>query len=236
MIPGSSQNERTGEVFLDSFDRGVIYTLGAVISSDHKMVVIKGMDGVEAPPNYEGVPIFFAFPDENLEEKILPSIVVRRDSISPAMSRWHLGSISYNVPAAGARPVTYTHPITGAVIAQGFDTYERKDQAVPYDLVYTIQIRARFRNNLRVESLKMLKYVMKKYQPYTQVAVVDSLEHTRYYDAFNETPTDVVVMPDLTGRESNFNVTLRVEAELDLNDPYNVRVLTSGPTIITSLK
>lgn len=236
MIPGSKYNERTGDVFIDDFDRGVIYTLGAELSTDQTMVVIKDLDGVEPAPDYEGVPVFFAFPDETVHNKILPSIVVRRDSIMPAMSRWHLGALAYNIPAPGARGVTITHPITGDVIAQGFDTYERKDQAVPYDILYTIEIRARFRNNLKVESMKMLKYVMKRYQTYTQVGVRDSLGDVRYYDAFNENPTGVDIMPDIAGKEANFNVTLRVEAELDLNDPYRVRVVTGLPGIITAIK
>ena len=177
-----------------------------------------------------------AFPDDSIDPKILPSIIIRRDSITPAMSRWHLGSLAYNVPAIGARPVKITNPRTGDVIAQGFDTYERKDQAVPYDLLYTIEIRARFRNSLRVESLKMLQYVMKKYQPYTRLSVVDSLGDTRYYDAFMETPTGVDIMPDIAGRESNFNVTLRVEGELDLNDPSDQKVITALPTVNTVIK
>lgn len=235
-IPGSTYNERTGDVFIDDFDRGVIYTLGAEVATTGDMVVIKTMDGVEAPPDYEGIPIFFAFPDESVHAKIMPSIVIRRDSISPALSRWHLGATAYKVPTPDARPITITHPISGRVIAQGYDTYEIKDQAVPYDILYTIEIRARYRNNLKGESLKMLKYVMKKYQPYTQVGVVDGIGDTRYYEAFNESPTGVDIMPDIEGKEANFNVTLRVEAELDLNDPYRVRVVTSNPLVVTSIK
>jgi hypothetical protein len=122
------------------------------------------------------------------------------------------------------------------VIAQGFDTYELKSQAVPYDLLYTIEIRARYRNNLKVEGMKMFRYVMSRYQPYTQVAVTDSLGDTRYYDAFNETETAVDIMPDIEGKEANFNVTLRVEGELDLNDPNKIRVVTSIPNVIMQLK
>ena len=242
MVNGSRHNERTGDVFINDFDRGVIVTLGGVVNAigtptvqANSMYVVH-IPKVEPPPDYEGIPIYFAFPDESVDLKILPSIIVRRDSIVPALSRWHLGNEAYNVPAVGAHPITVTNPRTGAVIAEGFDTYESKSQAVPFDLVYTIEIRARFRNNLKVESMLMLRYVMRHYQPYTRVSVVDSLGDTRYYDAFNETYTGVDIMPDITGREANFNVTLRVEGELDLNDPRNQRVVTNLPTIVTSIK
>ena len=232
MTVGSVYNQRTGDVFIYDFDRGVVTTLGAVVNAAETMYVIKDMPGVSAPPDFEGIPVYFAFPDDTIDEKILPSIIVRRDAITPAMSRWHLGALQYNVPAIGANPVTIKSPYTGETIAEGFDAYERKDQAVPYDLLYTIEIRARFRNNLNVESLRMLKYVMTKYQPYTTLALKDSLGDTRFYDAFMETPSAADIAPDIAGREANFNVTLRVEGELDLNNPSNQKVVTNLITIV----
>lgn len=240
---------KTGIVFIPDFDRGVITTMGAVtnahdvlseagvvINKAGGVYVIKNMNGVSPPPGYEGVPVYFAFPDETVDLKIMPSIVVRRDSITPAMSRWHLGSFDYSVPAPGARPVTVTNPITGDVIATGWDRYEKKDQGVPFDFLYTIECRARFRNNLKVESMQMLRYMMGRYQPYTTLFVADSLGDTRTYDAFMETPTAVDIMPDVSGKEANFNMTLRVEGELDINDPYVVKVLSGRPTINLSNK
>jgi hypothetical protein len=232
----SSDNARTGYVWLDNFDRGVIETLKAVPSSAGYPYVIPTMEGVSAPPDFEGIPVYFAFPDENIEKQILPSIIVRRDSQLPAMSRWHLGSLAYRVAAKGARPVTVLHPITGEVIKEGFDAYEHQDQAVPYDLVYTIQIRARYRNNLRVEAMKMLRYVLKIYQPYTALYIKDSLGDKRSYDAFMEGPTSVDEMPDIASRFNGFNITLRVEGELDENDPVETKAVTSNPIINTAIK
>ena len=166
----SVKNERNGDVWLSDFDRGVITSLGAVINTVGDMYVLKDVPGVSPPPNvgeieFEGVPVYFAFPDETIDPKILPSFVVRRDDITPAMSRWHPGAQQYTVPATNAHAVTVTNPRTGDVIAEGFDEYEDKSQAVPFDLMYTIQIRARYRNNLKVESMKMLHYTLKKYPP-----------------------------------------------------------------------
>jgi len=228
-------NARTGDVWLTDFDRGVITTLGAAVNSIGDMYVIN-VPGVSPPPptgeiQYEGIPVYFAFPDETIDPKILPSFVVRRDSIDPAMSRWHPGSQQYNIPAANSRSVTISNPRTGDVMATGFDQYEDKDQAVPFDILYTIQIRARYRNNLKVESMKMLQYTLKRFPPYCSVYIRDSQDELRSYTAFMESPAALDTKPDVAGRETNFNVSLRVEAELDLNDPSVRKALASLPVI-----
>ncbi len=77
----------------------------------------------------------------------------------------------------------------------------------------------------------MLQYLMKHYQPYTRVGVLDSLGELRYYNAFTESPSGVDIMPDITGKEANFNLTLRVEGELDLNDPFVVKSMSKLATL-----
>lgn len=224
-------NVNTGDVWLTDFDRGVVETFGAVVNSVGDMYVIKDLPGVSPPPEtgsveFEGVPVYFAFPDETIDPKILPSFVIRRDEITPAMSRWHLGASQYVLPAPGAATLQVYHPITGNLMAQGPDAVEVKDQAVPFDLLYTIQIRARYRNNLKVEAMKMLRYTMRKYQPYTVVYTKDSNDEVRSYNAYMEGPSALDTKPDVAGREAGFNVSLRVEAELDLNDPVICKTLS----------
>lgn len=231
----SKDNQRTGDVWVTDFDRGVITTLGGVVNTIGDMYVVT-VPGVSPPPptgevEFEGIPVYFAFPDETIDPKILPSFVVRRDEISPAMSRWHPGNQQYYVPSVNSNAVTVTNPRTGDVMAEGFDAYEDKSQAVPFDILYTIQIRARYRNNLKVEAMKMLLFTLKRYQPYTTVYVKDSNDELRSYTAFMESPSALDTKPDVAGRENNFNVSLRVEAELDLNDPIVRRSLSSLPTI-----
>lgn len=227
----SVNNARTGDVWVTDFDRGVIETLGAIVNTAGDIYVIENIPGVCPPPDYQGVPVYFAFPDETIDLKILPSFIVRRDDTTPAMSRWHLGNQQYQVPSCGAGAVTITNPRTGDLIASGFSSYEEKAQAVPFDILYTIQIRARYRNNLKVEAMKMLHYTLKKYPPYTTVYVKDSNDEHRSYTAFMESPSPLDTRPDVAGRETNFNVSLRVEAELDLNDPVARQALTSLPTV-----
>jgi hypothetical protein len=222
---------RTGDVALEDFDRGVVTTLGGVVNSQGTHYVIKNVKGVAAPPDFEGIPIYFAFPDEVLEDLILPCWVVRRDSISPAMSRWHQGLHPYRIPAPGAQAATVSNPITGEVTHEGHTEYEEKNQATPFDLVYNIQIRARYRNNLRVPAMKMLTFTLRQYQPYTQVLVMDSEDKRRSYEAFMETPSAQDTQQNVADREIRFNVTLRVEAELDLSDPFVQKSLSNNVTI-----
>jgi hypothetical protein len=222
---------RTGVVWIDNFDRGVVETLGAVVNTAGNTYVIKEIEGVAPPPDVEGIPVFFAFSDDTIDHKILPSFVIRRDSISPAMARWHLGCTAYRVPAPAAREVVINNPRTGDEMARGYDQYEMQDQAVPFDILYTIQIRARFRNSLRVEAQKMLRYAMRIYQPYCRVIIKDSLGESRGYDAFMENPSIADRMTDVSDRETTFNMSLRVEAELDLNDPFVLQSLTSLPNV-----
>lgn len=229
----SRDNERTGEVWVTDFDRGVVTSLGAVINTVGDMYVLT-IDGVSPPPPsgdivFEGIPVYFAFPDETIDPKVIPSIIVRRDSMAPAMSRWHLGATQYNVPASSASPVTVVNPRTGDVMASGFDAYEIRAQAIPFDLLYTIQIRAKYRNSLRVESMKMLRFVMKRFPPYSTIYLRDSQDDLRSYTAFMESPDGMDTKPDVAGREANFNVSIRVEAELDLNDPLVRRAMTGLP-------
>ena len=230
-IPYNTGTVRTGDVQLTDYNQGVVETMGGFVDSKGETYVLPPIDGVSAPPEFEGVPIYFSFPDETIDFKILPSYIVRLNSISPAMSRWHLGNMQYRVASSDAKFVTVVHPITGVTIRTGFSSHEMKDQAVPFDLGYTIQIRARYRNNLRVDALRMLHYAMKKYQPYTALRVKDSRGEYRTYDAFMESPSPQDTKSDVTNREVNFNLSLRVEGELDLNDPYALRALAGLPTI-----
>jgi hypothetical protein len=229
-------DQKTGIVWLDDFDHGVVTTLGAVINTAGDTYVIKNMDGVEPPPEFEGVPVYFAFSDDTIDKKIMPSFVIRRDSMSPALSRLQMGIFEYRIPSVNSKPVDITNPRTGDLIASGFDEYELKDQAIPYDLLYTIQIRARFRNNLHVAAQKMLRYAMRIYQPYTSVTIKDSLGDYRTYDAFMESPSMVDIKSTVADRETNFNMSLRVEAELDINDPVVRKSLSSLPGITTGLR
>lgn len=199
---------------------------------------------VEPAPGLPGIPVTFSHPEDIYARYRQPVIVVRRDDISPAMNRWHPGHKSWRAPAQEANPVTVTiYPQTfGELVFHGFDKYETKDTGVPFDITYSIQIYARHRGkgpmpkkgrptgfvdetgspasgSPRNQVNSVLDYVLRRYAPYCQVFVEDSLGDRRKYSAFMEAVSHLDEVPEVTERVLGFAVTLRVEAELDLSDP-----------------
>jgi hypothetical protein len=253
-IPQGSGDQRAlgerpaGYVSLRNFDEGVVITLGAEVrdGKDYHIPIDK-VSPVAAPPGQAGVPITFAFPDDKYEHWRLPCIVVRRDDIAPAMNRWHPGMTTWRGPARGALPVIATLG-TGpdAPTVAGYNKYEIQQQAAPFDITYTISIMARHRGqgdrkpigedvtgnaNPKTQANQLLDYVMRIYQPYCAVFVRDSLGDFRTYEAFMEAVSHLDQVAEVTDRVIGFALTLRVEAELDLNDPI-VRSAVTAPLTI----
>lgn len=224
---------RTGVVLIDDFDRGVQETLGATVGSftpsnrtSDKRGYFWRVAGVKPPPGMPGVPVIFVTGEDNYERFKIPFVKVALTGLNPAMGRYHPGSLAYRVPAVGAAPIV----VSGA---RGFDRYEEGTQADPYDLTYTITLIAKRRgqqdkrNNIPASveggsSNALLTAVLRVYPPYCGVNVVDSLSDVRTYTAFQEgvSPTDEVT--EVGDREVGYSISLRIEGELDMNDPRNV--------------
>lgn len=211
---------RTGTVSLRAFDEGVIRTLRAVEDNAH--MVIKSIPGLTLPPGEQGLRVTFFFPEDTQEKFKIPGIVLTRDDISPAMNRWHPGSLQYRVPGVGANPVT-------ARGRQGFDRMEELQQAVPFDITYSMMIYTR----TRLQGNILLDYILRCYPPYCNVKVQDSEGDYRLYSAWMESLGMIDDVPEVGNRVIAFAVTLRVEAELDLNDPTTQATVTQStkPTI-----
>jgi hypothetical protein len=228
--------ERLGTVDLRSFDRGVVETLGGVVSvinnCPNYYVAVEGVDPAAHDPVLPGVPITFAFPEDVFEKYRQPVVVVRRDDISPAMNRWHPTTIEWRAPTSGA-PVQATS--VGLTTVTGPSKVDEKQQAVPFDISYTITILARHRGAIgqRNQVNLILRHVLKRYPPYAVLGVLDSLDCLRTYDIFMDGVSHLDEVPDVTERVLGFAVTLRVEGELDLNDPTTFNTVTNPLTINT---
>lgn len=236
---------RTGTVTLRDFDQGIIETLGAFLQRSETgkptnyFLQIDGAEGrvgrdgkLIAPitPGQtapSGVPVVFSHPEDVFAKYDLPIVAIRRDDITPATSRWHPGLKQYRAPAETGLPATVGSN-------NGFNLMEEREQAAPYDITYTISILARLRGQGGIGQTNradaILAYVLKVYQPYCLVKVFDSIGDGRTYEAFQESISHLDEVPEVTDRVIGFAVTLRVEAELDLNDP-DVRYTALGRTV-----
>ena len=220
---------RGGVVSLRDFDQGVVETLGATIIHDNYWLQVEGID---PPPGSPGVPVTFSYPEDVYEKYKLPVLMVRRDDISPAMQRWHPGTLQYRAPAVEGLPAaTQLHGVT----VTGSDRYEEQQQAVPFDLMYSLQISARYRGALRSRNHlnRLLDFVLRVYPPYCLVVVKDSIQSIRTYEAFMEGISPMDDVADVADRTLGFTITLRVEGELDLHDPVVYRAVTQ-PAVVRS--
>lgn len=241
-----------GEVGLRNFDQGVVETLRAEVIDGNYYITDPGLFSVGPPPGQPGVPVTFAYPDDNYEHWRFPVVVVRRDDISPAMNRWHPGMGTYRGPATGAQPRSVTVP-TGpmtSTVMHGFDRYEQGQQATPFDFTYTLSILARYRGfgnkqpigqpvrgpaSPAVSANRLLDYVLRIFQPYGGVFVKDSLGDIRTYESFMESVSHLDSASEVGDRMIGFAVTLRIEGELDLNSPTVHTAVGAMPTISEEL-
>ena len=219
----------TGNVGVRDFDVGMVVTLGGVI---HKVgpEEIPGyyadVAGVEPAPGLPGVQVVFGNPDDAFVNYLLPMIVVTRDDVAPAMSRWHPGTLKYRSPKPGAQLQTVAAPGGGTV--SGYGTMVQQETPIPYDIAYTLTI-AHERRGLkaRESGLKLLHHVMKRCQPYFWVGVVDSIGDQRIYTATAEAATSADELLDVSDRLISWTMGVSVEAHLDLLDEAEVKMATS---------
>ena len=203
----------TGSVFVRNFDQGVVEALGAVVRTD--VLVSVGMrqrhgywiDETFTSPT--PVPVIFNNPEQIYEKKIYPSFLITRNSMEPAMVRWlSVKSIEYTSGVSG------TDEVVDGV--SGFSSIEQKEQAWPFDIYYTVSCYARYEH----EAIPMMKRLLKTYRPYSKINLIDSLGGSRSYTVFAETGVqDIGEFVDVADRLKAYSIDIRVEAELDVNDP-----------------
>jgi len=230
--------DRTGTVTLRDFDLGVVQTMGGVVdkgASGNVDYFLKLSD-VDGPPGDPGVPIIFSHPEDVFAKKRFPCVIVQRDSLNPAMSRWQ-GPLQtqYRTAAVSASKFSVTAP-DGTVLT-GFTKAESLKQAIPYDIGYTISIYSTGRDAQdRLHASRIFSAISRIYQPYCLVIVNDSVQDVRSYQAYMEgiAPLDDVL--NVSERIIGFALTLRVEGELDFDTPQETNTVTVPPKYSWSVK
>lgn len=249
-----------GFVGLRNFDEGVVRTMGAEVMRTERsgfrnyFVPTEKIGPVQPAPGLPGIPITFSHPEDIYERYRQPVIVVRRDDIAPSLSRWHPGMVTARYPSTGAQPVqTQYGNGPNAPTLSGYNKYDTKQAAVPFDISYTLSVLARHRGkgadlrkavptgfegasgSPRNQVNQILDYLLRIYAPFSQVRVLDSLGDTRLYSTFMEAVSPLDEVPEITERVLGFALTLRVEAELDLKDPETAQAVGRPLTLSTEV-
>lgn len=224
----SNGRERNGVVHLEDFDRGLVETLGAkpflVPGSVDDYSYYWPLDTVKPPPGMPGVPILFGDGEDVFEKYKVPYVLVSPAAPQAAMHRWHPTTTEYRAPAPTAREV-----VVGGV--RGFDRYEEKQQAHPFDFTYVLRAmttrRARPRPGAGLgfpavpaveggSSNALLEAILRVYPSYCGVNVRDSAGDIRTYSAFMESIEKANEATAVGDRILGYAVTVRVEGEWDL--------------------
>ncbi len=244
----SEGRARTGFVDLRAFDEGVVETLGATIDLEQQNYFLKldpvetvGFDpivgspfhkGAVAPrPGLPGIPITFSYPEEVFENYSIPVLWVERVGFDPAMQRWHPGMLQYRTSGRGALPSRYA-PESTSIDRSGFDRVEQIDQAVPFDISYSLNVVTRNRGagGNSQGGNRLLRHVLGIYPPYCAVWLKDSIGDVRSYEAFMEGVSPLDDVAEVADRVIGFSVSLRIEGELDLTDPVIRNTVTARTT------
>jgi len=234
--------DRTGMVDLRSFDEGMVLAIGGRIANPAGTFFEIGdkaaegnyyfnLPNVSPPPGLPGIPITFAYPEDIFEKYYIPAVIVRRDDVVADMARWHPGAQQYKTTGIGAIPLALDLP--NGTRVRGFSSKEYLEQAEPVDLLYTVSILAKHRQGIgaRSEVNAVFKHVLRIFQAYGQIPVIDSIGDLRTYEAFREGVSMLDDLSEVSARMVGFAVTVRVEAELDLADPVEVGAQTNQPAV-----
>lgn len=207
-------NQRTGLVTVRNFDQGIIDTMGAAPGpvppgpSQSRTCSILGVPYPDG--STKSVNVYFSQPEPIYRLKLFPFVTVNREDISPALNRWmNVGQLDYRTGVSGTQMV-----INGV---SGFSQYEAKYQAQPFDITYTITMMDRY----EVGAQAILSKMLRAFPPIGRLIVFDSLGLNRTYDAYVEgSVTNLQDLTDPVNRVRGYAMTIRVEAELDVADPY----------------
>lgn len=229
----------TGEVFIRNYDEGVMAWFGATVQTvsippagvgagrNAHICERSGYFVDIAGANPTKVPVIWNNPEQIYEQKIYPSYQISRDSVTAAMQRWHsVLQLEYVAGVSGTEEVIQV----GSQMVSGFRQIEKKAQAIPYDISYTISAYARYEH----EALPMLKHILRRFPPYSRIFVIDSLGDSRSYTVFSDSDVqDNSEYVDVADRLKSYSISIRVEGELDLADPV---VLNTAIDFQTSIE
>lgn len=203
-------------ITLRAYDKGAFETLGAElqaynIDGETRSVYAREFPGVTT--SIDGmngrVPFFFAMPEDVYQSFVLPCVLIRRTSMTPAFERapWY----GYErKPDVNANPVTITKP-DGSTI-QGYDAYAEKTASTPMNIGYDVQVYARTQNDF----LMIFQTIMMTMRPpFFTFGAIDSGNELRLYDAGPVSIADSSELSQLGDRTISATISFEVQGEID---------------------
>ena len=207
-----------GTLNIRDWDKGCYLTIEAeVVEYDvdgdtrgQYCVTVPGLDsGIE---KFDGkVPVFFDAPEDVYQNFILPCIVFKQNSLSPAFERQPWYSWVESGPAKGANKIVLED---GTV---GYDRYENQWRPTPFDISYdcTLMTRRKQEGNL------MLTYALRRFiPPWFIFKVIDTLGDVREYDAGDMSISNVAELVDIAERMAGWTISFTVRGEIDIHDDH----------------
>jgi hypothetical protein len=234
------RNEKIGDVFIREYDVGMYLTLGAEKINGRRYIPQNKLPGVTPPLFSEftgdeaqigqpmpGIPVIFGNPSTAVQRYLIPCIRIKREDPSPALERWHSEHLKYRAPADGQSKVTVNY--RGQDI-EGYSKYEEQKGAPTTDIPYTLTIESAGKK-ARTHAQAMLKYCMKFFWPHGKLRVIDTFGRERLYTVHGEGPSELTSASDIRDRTVIYALSLRVQGELDLDDPREEVAVTSEPNV-----
>jgi len=223
-------NGRTGTVFIEDFDVGLARSVGAELieielDGERVQEFALRVRNVTGPDEYHGmVPVIFQNPETSVQVAYLPRLEIVRSSIVTANERRFFGGREYRVPASVARTVKDRdgRGLSGPTLA------EQKKWTRPFDITYDLHMRAR----LEKQAQYMLKQIGKVVFAIGQIFVTDSEGELRGYNTFDATIDNLSEVADVEDRTTGYTISIRVEGELDFDEPYLVKTVTGITTTL----
>ena len=184
-------------ITLRNFDHGIVHTLGAQQESDNYYLRL--------PSIIDPITVLMAAPEDVFENYILPSVVLRRDTIELDLQRFSGYIIGWHQQISNTRAI-------------------EKHAAWPFNITYDIQVFARY----KTEALHIFHYIMGRIVPFHYIRVVDSQGNECTYDAIVEGFSVLDEIADVADRIAGFSMSLRVIGEIDLTAEFEQATIDSS--------
>lgn len=206
-----------GQVSLKDFDRGVIESLGSQliefsVDGTVRQAYALNVKGITSTVPYYApyVPVFFSTPEDVFQPYKLPSVVIRRNDLSPAFDRAPYYGYQ-RVAAPNAAPVRIA---AGNKVLSGYSSYVSQTLPTPFNISYDVQVYARTQNMGIILLTRMLQSCR---PPFFTVDVFDSLGEKRSYDAGEVVVSSNSELADIADRTIAWTISFDVRGEIDLD-------------------